>query len=248
MLKTEITITNRGCSGQHIIGHGFDVKVPGNATTTISVNANLATAALSKINGVSGLITASAGATADDGITSSPVKPIPYAEIGAKGGVASLDAGQLVEQEPKTLDAERLLSTALKTLTDIESVMTFAIATEELAVGTGGTAVSSLDIPKGALMLSVQLINKTDIADDDGNDTYTAAFSGGSTEDINGWSAIAKDQNAKASEALNIITTDVTNITLTPNGTNFASGEVRLDVLYGTVKDLEDYPVEEGGE
>jgi len=66
--------------------------------------------------------------------------------------------------------------------------------------------------------------------------------------DINGGAAIAKDQNAKASEALNIVTTAVTNITLTPNGTNFVSGEVRLDVLYGTVKDLEDYPVEEGGE
>lgn len=232
MLKTQITIENRGCSGKHIIGHGFDVHVPGNSSTSISINSNLAEAAVSKINGVSNLLTATAGSPSDDGLSCNPVSPVPYAELGALGGVASLDAARLLEQKTKTLKS-------------IEDVMEFAVASEELAVGTGGTAVSSLDIPGGAMIFAAQIINKTDIADDDGNDTYTAAFSGGSTADINGGSAIAKDQNTKVSEVFNIKTTDVTNITLTPNGTNFTSGEVRLDVLYGTVKDLADYPVAE---
>lgn len=108
---------------------------------------------------------------------------------------------------------------------------------------TGATDTIALAIPAGALLISVSLRNDVAVVDSAGNDTYTAAFSGGSTIAINGGSAIAAAANTKVNEfidanAAKAITTDVTNITLTPNGGVFSAGQVTARVVYAVVNAL----------
>ena len=99
MLKTTISIVNAGGNEEHIIGQGFNVLCLANATTTFSIDSALAAAALVKINAESDLLTATAGDAADDGNTPDALSFIPYFEKGAAGGVATLDANGLLEED-----------------------------------------------------------------------------------------------------------------------------------------------------
>lgn len=108
---------------------------------------------------------------------------------------------------------------------------------------TGATDTIDVAIPAGALLISVSLRNDVAIVDSAGDDTYTAAFSGGSSIAINGGTAIAAAVNTKVNEFIDInaatgITTDTTQITLTPNGGNFSAGQVTARVVYAVVNAL----------
>jgi hypothetical protein len=99
MLKSVITVVNSGSQGEDVIGKGFHKYFSGNETTTFSIDANLAAAAVAKINAASTKLAASAGAAADDGNDPDVLDYIPYAELGAAGGVAQLDENGLVVDE-----------------------------------------------------------------------------------------------------------------------------------------------------
>jgi hypothetical protein len=96
MLKSVITVVNSGSHDEDVIGKGFHKYFPGNQTTTFTIRANLAAAAVAKINSESPLLSASAGAAMDDGTNPDLADFIPYAELGAPGGVAQLDANGIV--------------------------------------------------------------------------------------------------------------------------------------------------------
>jgi parallel beta-helix repeat protein len=108
---------------------------------------------------------------------------------------------------------------------------------------TGATDKIEVDVPSGALILGVSMNNEATVSDDAGDDTYTAAFSGGNTVAIGG--TIAAAQNTKTKQmfdvnATKMVTTSETDITLTPNGGNFDGGNVRAVVWYLMAGDLPD--------
>jgi len=103
---------------------------------------------------------------------------------------------------------------------------------------TGASDKIEINVPSGSLILGVSLNNEEAVTDSAGDDTYTAAFSGGLAVSINGGSAIAAAQNTKTSEmfpqSVSMLTSSEVDITLTPNGSNFSSGNVRAIVWYMT--------------
>lgn len=96
MLRSVITVVNSGSQGEDVIGKGFHKYFQGNSTTTFTINSNLADEAITRINSASPRLSASAGAAADDGNDPDVLKYIPYAELGAAGGVAPLDDSGLI--------------------------------------------------------------------------------------------------------------------------------------------------------
>lgn len=137
------------------------------------------------------------------------------------------------------IDTSALIGDSTESFVEI----TYVDANSGTLSGTSGTI--STQIPAGALILGVSMNNDVATTDDDGDDTYTAAFSGGSSVSINGGSAIAAAQNTKTTEFFDVngatgITSDVTDITLTPNGTNFTAGDVRAVVVYMEMQELND--------
>lgn len=109
-----------------------------------------------------------------------------------------------------------------------------------VAMGTGSTAVStSISIPSGAELVSVAL--NVDVAiTNDGNDTWAAALSGGSTTEIAAAGQLAA-QNTKAKKMLGReITSGVTEITFTPQAANFTGGSIEVVAWYEETTDLAD--------
>lgn len=101
--------------------------------------------------------------------------------------------------------------------------------TQTSATLSGTSVVLPLGIPTGAMLIATQFRVDADVSDDDGDDTWSGAYSGGSTQTICTGAAAAK--NTKVNKlfdpnAATPITTDTTNITLTPNGTNFTGGQI----------------------
>ena len=121
-------------------------------------------------------------------------------------------------------------------LVEIKSV------TADSGVLSGKTGTIELPIPENSWIIGYSINNEAAIADDDGNDTYTAAFSAGINAQINGGLAIASAQNTKIKSmgGIGISTGPVVTISLTPNGTNFTGGKVKATVVYMTIDDLPD--------
>jgi len=121
-------------------------------------------------------------------------------------------------------------------LVEIKSV------TADSGVLSGKTGTIELPIPENSWIIGYSINNEAAIADDDGNDTYTAAFSAGIIAQINGGLAIASAQNTKIKSmgGIGISTGPVVTISLTPNGTNFTGGKVKATVVYMTIDDLPD--------
>lgn len=144
------------------------------------------------------------------------------------------DSALPTEKAVKTyVDGKALLGNGFPV--DVKSVT----GTSEVLSGTTGTIV--LDIPVGSWIIGYSMNNDVAISDDDGDGTYTAAFTGGLTKDINGGTAIAADKNVKVTEVGNIgVTTDDLSVTLTPNGTTFTGGQVTITVVYMTIDELPD--------
>jgi hypothetical protein len=65
MLMTEITVENRGQSGEDVIGRGFHEYFPGHETTSFTIESSLASDAVITINAASPRLTAVAGETVD---------------------------------------------------------------------------------------------------------------------------------------------------------------------------------------
>jgi len=121
-------------------------------------------------------------------------------------------------------------------LVEIKSV------TADSGVLSGKTGTIELPIPENSWIIGYSINNEAAIADDDGNDTYTAAFSAGINAQINGGNAIASAQNTKIKSMgdIGISAGSVVTISLTPNGNNFTGGKVKATVVYMTIDDLPD--------
>lgn len=96
---------------------------------------------------------------------------------------------------------------------------------------SGASGTITLSIPSGARLLGVQLRVDVAIASGDGATSWTAAYSGGSSTALVTGQAFTK--NTKANKMhVDEITTDVTNIIITPNSGTFSSGTVRAVAYY----------------
>ena len=108
-----------------------------------------------------------------------------------------------------------------------------------VSMGTGATAVStSISVPSGARLLAVAL-NVNVAITNDGDDTWAAAFSTGSTTAIAS-AGTAATQNTKVSLVLadDEVTSGVTEITFTPQGANFTAGSIEAIVWYEQITAL----------
>jgi cytoskeletal protein CcmA (bactofilin family) len=124
---------------------------------------------------------------------------------------------------------------------DVNGIYTYDTMEDEVTL-LGGLSTTTAEVPAGATILAVQMIVKKAVADDDGDDTWTAAFAGGSIEDLNGGAPLAKDMNTKASEVFeNIVASAATTIAFSPNGTNFTAGVIVVRVLYAMPEVLPNY-------
>ncbi len=107
-----------------------------------------------------------------------------------------------------------------------------------VAMGTGSTAVStSISVPSGARLIAVAL--NVDVAIvTAGDNTWGAAFSTGSTTTIAS-AGRAATQNTKISLMLgDEVTSGVAEITFTPNGATFTSGNIEAVVWYEEITAL----------
>ena len=113
-------------------------------------------------------------------------------------------------------------------------------ATADSGVLSGETGTIEFQIPENSWIIGYSINNEAAITDDDGNGTYTAAFSAGIDAQINGGLAIASAKNTKIKSmgSIGISEGPVVKISLTPNGTNFTGGKVKATVVYMTIDDL----------
>ena len=123
--------------------------------------------------------------------------------------------------------------------------MTLMTATASSGALTGATDKIEVNIPAAALLVACQL--RVDVAVTNGGDnTWAAAYSGGSTAEIAA-AATAAAKNTKINifhddNAATAITSAETDITLTPQGANFTAGEITAVVYYYILTPLTDAP------
>ena len=115
-------------------------------------------------------------------------------------------------------------------------------ATADSGVLSGETGTIELPIPENSWIIGYSINNEAEITDDDGDGTYTAAFSAGISAQINDGLAIASAKNTKIKSmgGIGISEGPVITISLTPNGTNFTGGKVKATVVYMAINDLLD--------
>jgi hypothetical protein len=118
------------------------------------------------------------------------------------------------------------------------SALNLKSVTATKALAGGATEVITLGIPAGAVLVAAQIRNNTLLVLGGGGVSYTAAYSGGATQTIAAGVALTKNTKAGkfftiqgAGEADNI-TSNTTNITLTPNAGTLTSGTVEATVFY----------------
>jgi len=108
------------------------------------------------------------------------------------------------------------------------------VCSEDSGILSGASGTITLGIPGNALLVGVQLRVDIAITDDDGDDTWSAAYSGGATQAIATGAAATKNTKVNKffdAHAATPIVSGTTEITLTPNGTNFTGGQVSA-VIY----------------
>jgi hypothetical protein len=142
---------------------------------------------------------------------------------GAIGGVtaatSAIIAGDLDIQDP----------------TEASGGMTIQTSTASSGTLTGATDTIEVNIPSGAVILACQLRVDVAVTDSAGDDTWSAAYSGGATQSIVAGAAAA--QNTKVNKffdanAATAIASSEVDITLTPNGGNFTAGEITAVAYY----------------
>jgi len=100
---------------------------------------------------------------------------------------------------------------------------------------------TDISVPSGAKLISCSMNVNTAVADDAGDDTWSAAYITGATQSIVSGAAAA--QNTKVDTFFNEtaatpITSAVTQIRFTPNAGNFTAGVIEIVVAYETLTSL----------
>lgn len=118
--------------------------------------------------------------------------------------------------------------------------LTLKSITASIVLSGGATEVIPVQVPSGAKIVAAQLRNDTIIVGA-GATSYSAAYSTGATQAISAGTAFTK--NAKESTFFDSyteidVTTDLTDITLTPNAGTLDTGTVTAVVYYYELTDL----------
>ncbi len=129
--------------------------------------------------------------------------------------------------------------------TEGSGALTLHTTTASSGTLTGATDTIEVNIPANALLHSCQL--RVDVAvTNDGDNTWSAAYSGGATQEIAA-AATAAAKNTKVNtffdaKAATAITSGETDITLTPQAADFTAGEITAVCYYYTLTALTDAP------
>lgn len=96
---------------------------------------------------------------------------------------------------------------------------------------SGASTDTTINIPSGSLLLGAQFNVDEVVVDSAGDDTWSAAFTGGSSTSL--VSGVAPALNTKANKLIvPEITSAQTNVRFTPNGGNFTTGKIDVIVYY----------------
>lgn len=109
--------------------------------------------------------------------------------------------------------------------------------THTLTLGAS-SVTTTITIPIGSRLSGVSFNVNTAVTDDAGDDTWDAAFSGGSTTPLITGAAPALDTKVDVLIVDEITTGSVTEITFTPNGGNFTAGVIEIVVYYEALTSL----------
>jgi len=121
-------------------------------------------------------------------------------------------------------------------------VRKYATVTKDLS---GASTALGFSIPAGAILKAVQLRVDSTITSGDGATSWDAAYSGGGSESICAGQAFTKDTKVNAPFNPNgstPITSDATDVTITPDSGTFSGGTVSAVVYYDELETLPDTP------
>ena len=105
--------------------------------------------------------------------------------------------------------------------------------------GAKTSDTTTISIPAGATLLGVSFCVNTAVSDDDGNDTWSAAFVTGSTATLGTAEAAAK-QTKVNTMIVPEIASDVCQVRFTANGSNFDGGVIEVIAYYLDLTSLAD--------
>ncbi len=115
-------------------------------------------------------------------------------------------------------------------------VLKTAHETHTLSLSTT-SVTTTLAIPSGARLLGASFNVNTAVTDDGGDDTWSAAFSGGSTTALATAEAAAQDTKVDT-QIVDELATATTEITFTPHGGSFSTGIIEIVVYYEVLTSL----------
>ena len=169
-------------------------------------------------------------------------------DITAAGGLILSNDETITNAVNGTIAADGIFQApalALQDATEGSGLYKCFTATASSGTLIGATDKIEVDIPSGALLVAAQL--RVDVAvTNAGDNTWAAAYSGGSTAEIAA-AATAAAKNTKVNaffdaNGATAIASGETDITLTPQGADFTAGEISAVVYYCTLTSLADAP------
>lgn len=113
----------------------------------------------------------------------------------------------------------------------------------ELITDIDASGVLDINIPAEVKLHSVLMNVEEDITDSTSSGTFSASFSGGNSNSIVTGASYVKDNKINTfmdENAASSITSDITDITLTPDGGSFTGGRIKVRVYYWEMEDLPD--------
>ena len=197
-------------------------------------------------NSVAGTIVLSDALTVGGDITMENAEVISNAvngTIAITGAVTT--TGTLDVAGDITLENDETISNATNGQVDIDAMLLldmgttggYAIKFKEAvsAAMSGGSVTITLAVPSGAMLVGAQLRVDTLITSGDGATSWTAAYGTGATATIATGQAFTKNTKVNAffdANAATAITSDLTDVVITPNSNTFSAGVVRAIVYY----------------
>jgi len=158
---------------------------------------------------------------------------------GVAGAITGNVTGNLTGDVTGDLTGNIIGNTAIVG-TDATGKLDIKIAREVHTLTLSTTSVTTtLQIPVGAMLLGCSMNVDTAVTND-GDNTWTAAFSTGSTTSIEAAGAAAKNSKTDTLIVPEITTTGACEITFTPQSGSFTAGVIEVQVYYMDLTSLDD--------
>lgn len=106
--------------------------------------------------------------------------------------------------------------------------------------GAKTSDTTTISIPAGAKILGASFNVNTAVTDDDGDNTWSAAFITGASESLASGAAAAQNTKVNSLTADDEVATATTEIQFTANGSNFTAGVIEIVVYYMELTSLAD--------